>query len=339
MRQTGSAGIPIRNAIGRRVLDVEIASGARRLLHHRDGFPLAGQGIEEFQLLGETAHGPGQPARPGAEGGVALLRVGAAVIAVVGIEDALVGHTAADVVAVAAFAVEHGILCGGPRVLDRAVEQRNPAVSLAHQGVAQQVAQGQSAQGADGIDEQGVRPVEGVNISAAIRTWRPARGLHGARDLQRQLVKAPLPSIFGNAPFGHEPQQIAVGADVVETVVVHSDMADVRRHERNRALTADLQKLPSPVASNWRIAPPNWKPRVHSVHPRLVYFPLTVKTGEPCDGSHSFSMERSLAAESSKRRRTLSASAAGVSPDGVWTMAIAALELRRWNRNRRAGLR
>src|SRR5450432_341582 len=59
VRQTGSAGIPIRNAIGRRVFYVEIASGAGSLLHHRDGFLPAGQGIEELQLLGETAHGPG----------------------------------------------------------------------------------------------------------------------------------------------------------------------------------------------------------------------------------------------------------------------------------------
>src|SRR5438874_981365 len=43
----------------------------------------------------------------------------------------------------------------------------------------------------------------------------------------------------------------------------------------------------SPVASKCRKARPNWKPCVHSVQPRDVYRPLTVKTGVPFAGSHA----------------------------------------------------
>src|ERR1035438_339804 len=43
----------------------------------------------------------------------------------------------------------------------------------------------------------------------------------------------------------------------------------------------------SPVASNCRMAEPNWKPWVHSVQPRLVYLPPTVKTGAPLAGGRA----------------------------------------------------
>src|ERR1041385_321444 len=50
------------------------------------------------------------------------------------------------------------------------------------------------------------------------------------------------------------------------------------------------------------MAEPNWKPWVHSVHPREVYFPCTVKTGVPFAGSHCFSRLRIFPAERSKSR-------------------------------------
>jgi len=70
---------------------------------------LAGQRVQKLQLLGETADGPRQAARPGGEGRVTLLRIGAAVVAVVDVEDALVRHPAADVIGVAPLAVIDGV--------------------------------------------------------------------------------------------------------------------------------------------------------------------------------------------------------------------------------------
>ena len=105
----------------------------------------ASERVEELQLLGEAAHRPGQPARPRAERRIALLRVRAAVVAVVDVEDALVRGAAAHVVGVAAFAVLDGVLRGGAGVLHDAVEQRNLPVVLAHQHVPEQVADAPSA--------------------------------------------------------------------------------------------------------------------------------------------------------------------------------------------------
>ncbi len=69
----------------------------------------------------------------------------------------------------------------------------------------------------------------------------------------------------------------------------------------------------SSVASYWRIAAPNWKPCVHSVHPRAVYRPRTVNTGAPAAGRQRFSSRRILPADSSNIRVMAGTSAAGVS--------------------------
>src|SRR5664280_2754583 len=76
----------------------------------------------------------------------------------------------------------------------------------------------------------------------------------------------------------------------------------------------------SPVASNCRMAEPNWKPWVHSVQPRLVYLPPKVKTGAPLAGTQDCSMERILAAERANRRRSLGASPLRAGADCVSTI-------------------
>src|ERR1035437_919246 len=68
------------------------------------------------------------------------------------------------------------------------------------------------------------------------------------------------------------------------------------------------------------MADPNWKPCVHSVQPRLVYWPPIVKTGALWAGTQDFSIERIFAAESSNSRRTLGASALSAGADCVSTI-------------------
>ena len=80
----------------------------------------------------------------------------------------LVRGAAAHVVSVAAFAVIDGKLRRGGGVRLEPVQQRNAPVVLPHQDVAQLVRQGQRAQRADGIDEQRMRAVEGINEAAAV---------------------------------------------------------------------------------------------------------------------------------------------------------------------------
>ena len=100
---------------------------------------------------------------------------------------------------------------------------------------------------------------------------RPAPGLRRAAEFERQFVKGAFPGIFGDAALGHQPQQIAVGADVVETVIVNAHVADVRRHQAAPSgVRPNSRNSASPVASNCKIAAPIWKPCVHSVQPRAV---------------------------------------------------------------------
>ena len=109
--------------------------------------------------------------------------------------------------------------------------------------MAQLVAQQQGAQRAQGVDKQRVRPVEGVDVAAAIGGRRPARGLHRTGTFQGELVAGALLAILRNAAFPHQPQEVAVRADVVKPVIVNARVRQVRRHDRHRPLAANLQEL------------------------------------------------------------------------------------------------
>src|SRR5712691_996270 len=80
---------------------------------------------EKLQLFGEAEDGPGKAAGPGAEGGIALLGVGAAIMAVVHVEDAFVGDASAHIVGVAPFAVIDAELRGRLGMFDEALEEED----------------------------------------------------------------------------------------------------------------------------------------------------------------------------------------------------------------------
>src|SRR5436309_15972859 len=109
--QAGSATVPHRNPVPATICDIEIGRGRGRLEHElRDAVsppsasrrrasvlecgpegsgPLSlnrkvrlPQRGDEFELLGKTADGPGQPAHPCAEWRVTLLRIRAAIASV-----------------------------------------------------------------------------------------------------------------------------------------------------------------------------------------------------------------------------------------------------------------
>ena len=73
------------------------------------------------------------------------------------------------------------------------------------------------------------------------------------------------------------------------------------------------RKCSSPVASNCSSAEPYWKPCVHSVHPRAVYRPATVNTGEPRSGVQVCSMESIFAALTCQSRSILGSRSPAVS--------------------------
>ena len=171
------AAVPIRDAVEGGVGDEPVAGGLRALEEER--LPLrataergefgVGDGLEELEFLRETDHGPGEAAGPGGEAGEALLGVRAAEASVVAVEHGLVGRAAAlggDVVAVAALAVIDGVFRRGLDVLQAAVEKGVRGVIFAHEAVAELVRDHQDADRADGIDEERVRAVEGVDVAS-----------------------------------------------------------------------------------------------------------------------------------------------------------------------------
>jgi len=84
--------------------------------------------------------------------------------------------------------------------------------------------------------------VERIDVTAAATDGGPSRGLHSAGALEREHVEIPLPIIGGDAPFVHQAKQISVRRDVVESMVMHADVGNVRRHEVHGSFTALVQK-------------------------------------------------------------------------------------------------
>ena len=107
--------------------------------------------------------------------------------------------------------------------------------------MAEEVRERERAKRTEGVDEQRVRAVERMDEAAA-RNRRPAPRLHRAADLQRQLVEPDFPVGRVDATFTRQSPQRTVGADVVEAVIVNARVREVRRHPRERALAAEIEK-------------------------------------------------------------------------------------------------
>lgn len=249
--EAGGAGVPVGDAVGGGVGEVEVGGGAGGFgegfeevaLGVVGGPGFLGEGLEGFELLGESEDGPGEAAGPRGEGGVALLGGGAAVGAVAGVEEGFVGGAAAGVVEVAAFAVVDGVARGVAQVLHGAVEEGDAGVALGHEGVAELVGEDEGAAGADGVDEEGVRAVEGVDESGTVGNGGPSAGLDRAGDLEGQgEAGAGVVGLLG-APGVGEAEEVAVGGDVVEAVVVDAGVADVAGHALEGVGAADVEEV------------------------------------------------------------------------------------------------
>ena len=78
------------------------------------------------------------------------------------------------------------------------------------------------------------------------------------------------------------------------------------------------------MASNWRIAEPNWNPCVHSVQPWATYRPSTVKTGVPDSGPQVSPIERIFRPESSHIRSIAASKSGGVRSLSIESMRFSA---------------
>src|SRR5690606_10384067 len=185
MGQTWRPRVPIWNAVGRGIVYVKITGSFGSLNKYlcnifgqSQGFDFfSGQRIEVFQLFRKSHHSPRQSPRPGGKSTVTLLSIGAPVLTVVGIENAFMSGPAPYVVRVPVLTIIHRITGCGQSVLDRPLEQVGLLVIFAHQVKSEFVADHQGTDRTDGIDKQGMGPVEGIQITP-IGNAGPAPGLN-----------------------------------------------------------------------------------------------------------------------------------------------------------------
>src|ERR1700733_7193375 len=70
----------------------------------------------------------------------------------------------------------------------------------------------------------------------------PSFRLHRSAQLQGQLIEVTFPRVLGNASLTHQPPKISVSADVIEAMVMNSEMADVARHFLQCRLPSQIKK-------------------------------------------------------------------------------------------------
>src|SRR4051794_9167151 len=107
--------------------------------------------------------------------------------------------------------------------------------------MAQNVAERKGPHGADRIYKKRMRAVKRVNVPTAVYDCGPARRLDRSRHFNRQFVEVPLPFVLRKFAFVHQAQQVAVGADVIKTMVVYPDVRDMWRHELDSVLAPSSQ--------------------------------------------------------------------------------------------------
>ena len=165
---------------------------------------------KQFQLLRKTQNRPGLPTGPGAEAGVALLRIRATVGAILCIENRLVGRAAAFVVGIASLAIEDGIFGRGVDVLKSPIEQAHGLVTLGHEHMPELMSLHKNSAGTNGIHEERMRAVEAVDESPTLPLG-PARRLNGTACFDGEFVEVFLPFVFRQPPLEHQAAKVSVG--------------------------------------------------------------------------------------------------------------------------------
>ena len=122
----------------------------------------------------------------------------------------------------------------------RPLEQIGRAVVLVHQLMAELPRDAEDAERPHRVDEQRMRAVEGIDVTQAAWHWpiaataweRRCRDQRAACTaplaLIASLVEVQFPLVVRDASLPHQSAEIAVGGEVVEAVIVHADVGDVR---------------------------------------------------------------------------------------------------------------
>jgi hypothetical protein len=127
-------------------------------------------------------------------------------------------------------------------MLQHTRQQVDLRVLLLDKTVTEEVCERECAERSHRVNEQRVRAVERMDVAAA-GNRRPPPRLHRAAHLERELVEADFPfARIGTLFTRHAPER-AVGAHVVEPVIVHAHVREVRRHAGEGAFPAKLEEF------------------------------------------------------------------------------------------------
>ena len=181
------------------------------------------------------------PAGPGGEGGVALLGGGATVGSVRNIEDRFMDDPTRNVVRIAALTVVDIVTSGSLGVLEGAVEKIDLRIVFPHEAVTHHMGKAEGAEGADGIGEEGLGPIERTDVAEFGGQLGPPGGLDSSARFECEIVEVGLPIVGGESAFAEESAQVSVGADIVEAVIMDPDVRHVGGHTAERSLAADLE--------------------------------------------------------------------------------------------------
>ena len=122
-------------------------------------------------------------------------------------------------------------------MLQRAVEEAHGLVTLGHEHMPELVRLHENAARTNCIHEERVRAVEAVDESPTLPLG-PTGGLNGAAGLDGEFVEVFLPFVFGKTALEHQSAEVSIGREVVETMVVDTDVRDMRGHAANGVVAA-----------------------------------------------------------------------------------------------------
>jgi hypothetical protein len=122
-------------------------------------------------------------------------------------------------------------------VLQRAVEEAHGFVALGHEHMPELVRLHENAAGTNGVHEEGMWAVEAVDESPTLALG-PTGGLNGAAGLDGEFVEVLLPFVFWKTALKHQAAEVSISRKVVETMVVDTDVRDMRGHASNGVIAA-----------------------------------------------------------------------------------------------------
>ena len=85
--------------------------------------------------------------------------------------------------------------------------------------------------------------VERGNISCPIINTGPATRLHGSGGFQCEFIEIHLAIVPRNHTLPHQTPEVAISRDIIETVIVDTDVCHVGCHLLNRVPSTDLKEL------------------------------------------------------------------------------------------------